>query len=365
MATNKVILNGEVKIDLTKDTVTENDVVAGKTFHGADGVEKVGIVGGVFIPSFDLSSGYQGYGYSAKGIDVVIPEGTTKLNYPNLINDQDSVTYHIYWPESLKDMQTCRQVFGSGQNSGYRVLHTNHFGSYAQATTKEDTYDYGDHLPHMLPVNENGQLLFTFNFPEGCVKILSNYFAYEFFSDDYWGYTGVEDYDLSLYHNTYSFNFPTTMRYISLLGQISSNFTSDAAYNIKINATTPPEIDSMSNQPPFLTILVPKGTLEAYSNATNWSDLTDYILEEDSPVSFEFRTGEYVNEEDVIQNFVIDKPMTWEDFIEKNPDSVFYIVVDSYGNSFVCCNYNNYYIYDNNYNPVVPGSYIKNIRYTT
>jgi len=58
MATNKVILNGEVKIDLTKDTVTENDVVAGKTFHGADGVEKVGIVGGVFIPSFDLSSGY-------------------------------------------------------------------------------------------------------------------------------------------------------------------------------------------------------------------------------------------------------------------------------------------------------------------
>lgn len=34
---NKIILNDEVLIDLTQDTVTENDVVKGVTFHTADG----------------------------------------------------------------------------------------------------------------------------------------------------------------------------------------------------------------------------------------------------------------------------------------------------------------------------------------
>lgn len=34
---NKFILNGEVIIDLTQDTITEDDVVNGKTFHRADG----------------------------------------------------------------------------------------------------------------------------------------------------------------------------------------------------------------------------------------------------------------------------------------------------------------------------------------
>jgi hypothetical protein len=362
MATNKVILNGEVKIDLTKDTVTENDVVAGKTFHGADGVEKVGVVGGLFIPSFDLNSGYDS-GYSAKGIDVVFPEGTTKLDYSYLINDQYSVTYHIYWPESLKDMQTSRNVLGTSNNRGYYVLHTNYFESYAQATTKENAYDYGDHLYSMLPINENGQILFTFNFPEGCVKMPSNYFSYEFFGDSYWDYSGIRDYDLSLYHNTYSFNFPTTMRYISLLGQIGSNYSYDAAYNIKINATTPPEIDSIYySMPPFLTILVPKGALEAYSNATNWSDLTDYILEDDSPVTFELNTGEIINEEYVIKNFTIDKPMTWQEFIEKNPESGFSVAVNPYGDLSV--HYNNHHVCNNNYDYVVPSSYIRSIRYT-
>jgi hypothetical protein len=37
MAVKKVILNGEPLIDLTLDTVTPEDVVRGKTFHGRDG----------------------------------------------------------------------------------------------------------------------------------------------------------------------------------------------------------------------------------------------------------------------------------------------------------------------------------------
>lgn len=37
MAINKIIINNEVKLDLTQDTITPEDVKKGKTFHGANG----------------------------------------------------------------------------------------------------------------------------------------------------------------------------------------------------------------------------------------------------------------------------------------------------------------------------------------
>lgn len=43
MAANKIVLNGEVLIDLTGDTATEADVAEGKTFHKANGESALGI----------------------------------------------------------------------------------------------------------------------------------------------------------------------------------------------------------------------------------------------------------------------------------------------------------------------------------
>lgn len=37
LSANKIVLNGDVLIDLTEDTITETDVLNGKTFHKADG----------------------------------------------------------------------------------------------------------------------------------------------------------------------------------------------------------------------------------------------------------------------------------------------------------------------------------------
>lgn len=50
MARNKVILGGEVLIDLTGDTATEDKVLKGFAFHGADGEKKTGIC------DFDVNS---------------------------------------------------------------------------------------------------------------------------------------------------------------------------------------------------------------------------------------------------------------------------------------------------------------------
>ena len=46
MEANKVILNGTTLIDLTEDTVVVSDVLQGKTFHSADGEQRVG----TFVP---------------------------------------------------------------------------------------------------------------------------------------------------------------------------------------------------------------------------------------------------------------------------------------------------------------------------
>lgn len=58
MKANKFSINGEVKLDLTRDTVTEEDVAAGKTFHKADGSEAVGVatVGGSGGAPIEISS---------------------------------------------------------------------------------------------------------------------------------------------------------------------------------------------------------------------------------------------------------------------------------------------------------------------
>ena len=65
MSTNKFILNGEVKIDLSQDTVTEDDVTKGKTFHKADGSQAVG-TGGI-VAALNIAYG------------DIPPEDTSKL----------------------------------------------------------------------------------------------------------------------------------------------------------------------------------------------------------------------------------------------------------------------------------------------
>ena len=49
MAINKVIVNGETKLDLTADTATADKVLKGFTFHDATGVLRTGVanVGGI------------------------------------------------------------------------------------------------------------------------------------------------------------------------------------------------------------------------------------------------------------------------------------------------------------------------------
>ena len=67
MAINKVIVNGETKLDLTADTVTTADVKQGVTFHDATGVLKTGTavdsaIEGLYFKDYGLVSDYTSLG---------------------------------------------------------------------------------------------------------------------------------------------------------------------------------------------------------------------------------------------------------------------------------------------------------------
>lgn len=53
MKANKITLNGEPILDLTEDTVEEQDVSVGKTFHKADGTKAVGVATGNGVSSYN------------------------------------------------------------------------------------------------------------------------------------------------------------------------------------------------------------------------------------------------------------------------------------------------------------------------
>ncbi len=61
MAVNKVVVGNETKIDLSNDTVTEADVMSGKTFHRPDGSISTGTYdpSGVWVAILNINTQMQ------------------------------------------------------------------------------------------------------------------------------------------------------------------------------------------------------------------------------------------------------------------------------------------------------------------
>ena len=120
MATKRVILNGQTLIDLTLDTVTPEDVVQGKTFHGRDGE----IYTGTYRPNiaaltitengiYPIDSSVDGYGpitveVTSGTVDpsqkaqllppvLSIDQATSTLTITDTRNDNHTEEYDIYF----------------------------------------------------------------------------------------------------------------------------------------------------------------------------------------------------------------------------------------------------------------------------
>lgn len=79
MAINKVIVNGETKVDLTSDTATADEVLIGRTFHDATGeLKRGGFVGGKIPIPFYFVHQY--------GADIYDPDGCLNEGLPCYFN---------------------------------------------------------------------------------------------------------------------------------------------------------------------------------------------------------------------------------------------------------------------------------------
>jgi hypothetical protein len=244
MATNKVILNGEVKIDLTKDTVKSEDVAAGKTFHSADGVQRTG-------SAVDLWKSYlEEHGYDSSDRNFYVPPYTQVRRY--YIFD-DYMGANIDMGEGAT-IETGYQVFGSGSNYGSFTFNFARYEDLNSFLYGPDYYVEGDSCDvravtvNNEPVTEYPDITYC----RGHFRPQNSYISKIELSSS-GGYIG----DCSFYDD--------------YTGVFDENSV------ILCYSEYPPTLGSGAFYGFNGRIIVYSGSVEEYKNATNWSNFADQI----------------------------------------------------------------------------------------
>ena len=347
MAINKVILNGEVKVDLTDTTAMPEDVLEDKVFYNAKGERVIGtgtggIKSGIEIPleGFNLGNNNS----SDCNFIVTIPEGVTDLTTMNLFNDGVQGIWHMYIPESLNYIGE-DIIYSGGQYSIYKI-YVKDFSKFAHACLYDKQRVYGAYFSQASYADYDGNPITVFEIPYGC-KVL----PYDFI-------------------NTYSNCFFTDMRYFHLILPETiedCNMAIDYGYfipcTIEIKNSIPPSLSASywtyMNGPADHTIIVPAGSLDTYKTATNWSNFTYAMIEKGAPTEWLFFDTK--NSSDPIY-FSYNDNITWQAYIDLYPDSGFSVDENDrvlYNGEAIFTDYmgsySSYYVYAQ--------SYIKNIQY--
>lgn len=144
MAYNKITLNGETKIDLTQDTVTAEDVVAGKTFHLNSGESAVG--------TLEVSSGGGGGGAFfdrtfANNTPAQIAQVSALISYNNMTSEQVASTYGWNVGDTISYQLT------TGENVEMRIIGFNHDDKSDGSGKAGITLDMTHRLETQYPMN--------------------------------------------------------------------------------------------------------------------------------------------------------------------------------------------------------------------
>ena len=155
MAVNKVEINGEVKLDLTQDTVTENTLLKGVTAHDAAGNSVEGKVVTTPVPvTSNLLKGDGAGGVSAAtpGTDYLTEAPVTSVN--GATGDVKSTFYVTLTQgddDSVTADKTAEEVYAA-YAAGYAVY----------AVVNSSTYSYPNILPMLTGFTRSGKVLLVF-----------------------------------------------------------------------------------------------------------------------------------------------------------------------------------------------------------
>lgn len=244
MATNKVILNGEVKIDLTQDTVKSEDVATGKTFHGADGVQRTG-------SAVDLWKSYlEEYGGYDSDRNFYVPPYTCVQRY-YIFDDYMSAT--IDMGEGATISTGC-SVFGSGSNMGTFTFNFARYEDLNSFLCGPDYYVVGDSCDvYAVTVNNEPVTEYSNPYYRSHFRPQNSYISKIELSEN-GGYIGE-----------YSFQ------------DSNGSGVFDANSVILCYSEYPPALGTDAFYGFSGRIIVYSDCVEDYKNATNWSNFADQI----------------------------------------------------------------------------------------
>ena len=146
MATNKVIVNNEIKIDLTEDTVTPETLFEGVTAHDKSG----NIIGGTFTIDEELDSQDNLIAEITEALAgkaaPVLPFSISKLEEGTIIKIKENGVLQDYYLAQHNYQPTLngsgRVLFARKEGYGYHVWNSSANSTYANSTI--DTFLNGD-----------------------------------------------------------------------------------------------------------------------------------------------------------------------------------------------------------------------------
>lgn len=194
MEANKIILNGSTLIDLTEDTALASDVVEGKTFHTADGVQREGTL---TLPSGTLNISSNGVynvtNYASADVQVSsggggsdrLPDyiqGNISSLYSTDFGDMEFIPQYKFAGESVTTVELPYSVSGIG-GYAFRDSQINYIEGPGVSTIGDycfsDCYNLGMIAESMFPMLDtigsrafqNCESLDTVSLPETVTSI--------------------------------------------------------------------------------------------------------------------------------------------------------------------------------------------------
>ena len=128
---------------------------------------------------------------------------------------------------------------------------------------------------------QNCYLLASITIPESVTHIGSGAFSSCYLLASIPILNGVTNIDSSTFYNCYSLASITIPNGVTSIGSSAFNNCSSLAYLI-FEPTTPPTVanaNAFNNLPSDLVVYVPNGTLSAYQSASNYSGISNYMVE--------------------------------------------------------------------------------------
>lgn len=245
MSINKVIVNGQVKVDLTDTTATVSDIKAGKIFYDKNGVRKIGTM-------TDLWGDYLGGSFDG----MLVPNGVTVYRQ-GAFPDQEYTSYYIHIGTGAS-IDGYSQVFYPGWNyASYNFNFETMDDLINFITSGPDSYGGSEgNMCDITGITLNDENINRLIINPSHTSCIRGFFRPQNVPEYIYLGENITSIGINFFTSSYGESF--TLHCAGLIPPSSSE-----SFNFSVNR-----------------IVVPDEAIESYKNADYWCEYSDYIIGE-------------------------------------------------------------------------------------